>query len=794
MASATDTSRPRTFFLNETHELSPADKTGGGRVPDYVGISWAQKAQRISGSIKTVLRNVEASNDPLRERRYFVVAHPVPELEKRSKNKAKAPSGIVKDLTDFGGVHGRVFDRLGLDLLQVTADGQAIVHGDRDRLEQLAQRSGSLESLGAREQSRWATIDAFDTVPLHLRVDAGWLASLRSDRPSEVVFELQPVLGRVDADMVLRAIADLLARKRGEHLDGTGVDFSGRFWFRGTATQDSIRVVAKDFFSVQAIHSPLYSIAAAVVGASASSGALVPSEPLSVADAKSLPCVAVVDLGVPTDHKQLSAYRRGQFIAQDAASSTRLDHAAFVASRAVFGDVQSADDLSSAAGLCSFYDAVVGDGYSNRISDKTVMDALSGVRGAAPDVRVFNLSFGDERPLAAFESVERREKRLSLQDLDNFAFANDVIIVVAAGNTGEGVVPKTPYPNHYDDPTWALGPWASGFNSLVCGSFVGQVSVGGLVRRVGWPSPFSRVGPGVSGAPVPSFGAEGGNANTAYGNGPGLGVWGFSGAGLVEDRAGTSAAAPILAREAAITFSRLQEYCAPGTHPFGVTVRAFLALTAERTTSDAPVRNLADRTLGFGKAGAGRLRSPLSGSAVILWQGVVETNKDLVRVQIPIPQAWLAEAEEPILRVVLCYDPPVNESARAVWACRKVSAVLHIGPDADSVRGPNRPHPTYPLIARDYKLRRYAPGEEKAADGDLWLLEISYDEVFDYPPGLEFDPRQRVAIAAELFDRGDAAVDPQPAMQALPIAASMNRLSVQKSTVRTPVIVRSRGL
>lgn len=792
MATRSEATRPRTFFLNETHELSPEDKAGGGRIPEYVGISWARKARRISESIGGVLRDVQASNDPLRDHRYFVVARPVPELEKKSTDSRKAPSGILKDPTDFGGSHGRIFERLGLDLLEVTDSGQALVHGDRDRLEQLLQRSRSLDSLGTREQVRWATIDLFETIPPQLRVDAGWVATLQPNVPAEVVFELQPVLGRVEADTVLRAIADLLGRQRGEQLSGTGSDFSGRFWFRGKATERSIRLIAKDFFSVQSIHSPLYSVAAAATLTRARQAVQITQSPPPV-DPKSLPCVAIVDLGVPLDHRQLAIYRRGQFVPQDAMRPTANDHGAFVASRVVFGEADSHEQLAQATARCSYYDVVVGDGYTNRINDKLVMDAMRGVRGAAPDVRVFNLSFGDARPLAAFGDIEQREKRLLMQDLDNFAFANDVVVVVAAGNSAPGVIPDTPYPTHYDDPNWALGPWACGFNTLVCGAFVDQASIGGLVTTVGWPSPFSRIGPGLCEAPVPSFAAAGGNTDASYGFGPGLGVWGFSGAGMAEDRSGTSFAAPILSREAARAIDVLQQYCAQGTQPSAAIVRAFLALTARKTTSDAQVAPLVERTLGLGVAEASRIADPTSGSAVILWQGVIETSKDVVRVQLPVPGSWLADADDPALRLFVCYDPPVNEAAKALWACRKVTAVLRPGPDTRAIRGPNRPHESYPLFNRDYTLKAYAPGEEKEAAGDLWLLEFSYDEVFDYPPGMEFDSRQRVAIAAELFDRGAKRSDPQQALQALPIATSMTRLSVQSTPIRTPVVVRARG-
>jgi Subtilase family len=601
MATESQPHSPRTFFLNEKHELTPSDKTGGGRSPDYVGITWATKGQRIGQSINKALREIESSSDPLRNERFFIVAQPVPQLQKRSTDVKKAPSGVFEEPTSFGGVHGRIFDRLGLDLLQVTDDGRAVVHGDAERLRQLLDRSNSLGTLGAREQSRWATIDLFETIPQSIRVDGEWLNHLRPKQPTDVVFELQPVLNRVDADRVVRAIVDMLTLSKVEKITGSGTDFSGRFWFRGKATIESIRSIAKDFFSVQSIHSPLISFAAASGKPIASKAVVRNTLSSNTQDSKSLPCVAVVDLGVPSDHSFLAEYCRGRFVPQDASAIAFNDHASFVASRIVFGECNTDAALNDAVAQCSFYDAVVGDGYENRVNDKTVMDAVRGVRGAAPDVRVFNLSIGDTRPLSAFAEVDLREKRLLMQDLDNFAFANDVLVVVAAGNSQRGVLPSHSYPNHYHDQQWALGPWAAGFNTLVCGSYVKQVSADGLVKTSGWPSPFSRIGPGLCDSPVPSFCAEGGNTDENYQFQPGLGVWGFSGSGLAEDRLGTSHAAPVLAREAAMALQFLQDYCAPGSVPFAVTVRAFLALTAEKTTVELPVENLAKRTLGFGK-------------------------------------------------------------------------------------------------------------------------------------------------------------------------------------------------
>jgi hypothetical protein len=181
-----------------------------------------------------------------------------------------------------------------------------------------------------------------------------------------------------------------------------------------------------------------------------------------------------------------------------------------------------------------------------------------------------------------------------------------------------------------------------------------------------------------------------------------------------------------------------------------------------------------------------------AGSAVLLWQGYIESPDDKVRVQLPIPLTWLSSAQDPILKIVVCYDPPVSETAHATWACRKVSPVLHLGPDAPSVRAPGGSHASYPVIRRQYHLGKYRPGNEMPAEDDMWLLELAYAQVAPYPPGMDFDPRQRVAFAAELLDIGESPVDPQPAMQALPTAAGMTRLSVQPAPIRSPIIVKTR--
>jgi Subtilase family len=776
----------RTFYLNEQHELTRGKDRGGGRLPEYAPTDWVSRGSRISGSLRRVKQKIDGSTDPLRQSHYFLLANPVDSIEKVTRDKTKAPPGGVATLVedaDFSSAHSRVFGRLGVDLLRVAEDGSAIVHMRPETLDQLASTSEKLNDAGRREQARWIAVDKFDLIPRALKVDEEWLEQLKKAQEADAVIELQPLLTRSEIDRIIRAIADMLRHAK-ERISGTGVDFSGRQWLRGRMLPASIRTVADEFFSVQSLHSPLISITAGP-----SKGAQPAAAPSPVAAPGGLPVIAVVDTGIPADHVHLAPYIRGAYTSPTATFNSLKDHASFVGSRAVFGDLNFDGGLPNKTPVGSYrvFDVNLGGTGFSEIEDKEVYPALRAVVATAPDVRVFNFSFDTRLPLDSMGEVERSEYLALVQDLDNFIFQNDVLVIVAAGNSPPGISPQRSYPRHIDDPQWALGAWARSFNSLTCGAVLGKLSAGGLATQIGWPSPFTRVGPGLCGSPKPDYVAPGGNTTDAYVSAPGLGVWGSSDAGFWEDRIGTSYAAPILCRQAAAAIQRLNSVCEKGARPFGVAVKAFLALTAEPAIEDDVAQDFISRTVGFGYADAGRLAAPQAHSAVLVWQGVLSDKDDQAKIQIPIPLDWLNDAERPVLRLVVSWDPPVNSALSNLWTTRTVNCRLHEQPESRALRTRNLRHASpYPLIERRYQL-------SKKGTEDLWLLEIEYEEIGEYNPAMEFTGEQRVAFAAELIDEGKKKVSPQAAIQAMPIAASMTRLAVPPSVVRTPVIVRTLG-
>jgi hypothetical protein len=779
---------PRNFYLSEQHELARAEKAGGGGIPKYVDINWATKGTAITQSLNRVKTQIRESRDPSKENHYFLLAAPVPQLAKASEDIRKAPHGKVFEDTDFAEKHSRVFRRLGIDLLSVADDGSAVVHMKPEMIEQLSNTARTLRDMGDREKSRWATINRFEMIPPQFRIDSEWLGGLRAKKITDAVIEFQPLLMRSEIDSLIRAVVSMLVQSLGEAVTGTGSDFSGRQWVRGKITPESLTKISESFFSVQSLHSPLISIAAG--SPPVRQGGRV-SAHVGV-DTSNLPVIGVLDTGVPADHVILSKYRRGTYIAPTSTAVPADSHGCFVSSRVVFGDPDYGGGLptSTLAGTARFYDINVAGIRPGEIEDKTIFPALQAIVGTAPDVRVFNMSFDAVDSLDSMGAVKRSEVFSLVQDLDNFVFQNDVLVVIAAGNSPPGLVPSPPYPGHFDAPGWGLGPWARSFNSLTCGSLVARLSSGGLVTKVGWPSPFCRVGPGLCDSPKPDFSSNGGNGTAQYRYGPGLGVWGLTPAGVWEDRSGTSFAAPLLARECAFTVQRLQRVCERGAQPFSVTVKAFLALTAAPPVDEEAVRELAERTLGRGRATAQRLDAPSAGTGVMIWQGVLEDEKDIARIQVPIPADWLGEATEPYLRLIVAWDPPVNAAVKHLWATRNVSAKLRMHPEAPAQRTSRlKPHGSYPVLERLYDLRKLPAN--LTVEGDTWLIEIAYEQIAEYHAAMAFPPQQRVAFAAELLDRGPRKLSPQSHLQALAITKTMTRLTVPPTAARLPVVLRT---
>ena len=203
--------KPRNFYLNEQHELTLGEKSGGFGLPKYGQIDWASKSRRINRSLSLAREAIKKSSDPLRESRYFLLAKPDKKLTKISEKEGKRSEN---DYTvNYSKDNSQVFSRIGLDLLQVNDDGTAVVHSKPEQFDRVLSTAMSLEKVGVREQYRWAPVGEFSIVPPQFRIDYDWVSKLRREVPTEAVIELQPLLTRKEIEKVLSSIFKLLRKK-----------------------------------------------------------------------------------------------------------------------------------------------------------------------------------------------------------------------------------------------------------------------------------------------------------------------------------------------------------------------------------------------------------------------------------------------------------------------------------------------------------------------------------------------------------------------------------------------------
>lgn len=778
----------RTFFLNERQEVTVEERTGFGQ-PKPVDVDWSERSGSLVSSFRAAVSASRGVVDPAvaKAGHLFLLANPVPTVRRQSTRR-RAVDGHVEDHPEFGGRHSLDLKKLGLDLLAVTADGEAVVHVAKENQQKL---EAKLSTLAAgpplREQARWARLDSFSAIPPHRKVSKSWLSSVSEDARVESVVQFFSGLQHIEIEEVLRSLHSFLLGLGGK-LVTYGRRYSGGYWCRAEMPGTALLRTVEAFPSIQYLHER-HEVTTFGWGTSSGMRRIPPIRGTAPID--SLPIVAVVDTGVPFQHRELDAYRAGNYTLPNRQMPAWTDHGSMVASCIVFGGSDPLAPGSADSSTCRFYNVDVGR-TADQVHDDRLEEAMTAVRGSEPAIRVFNLSFGSRRPYAQLNDVEQLQHLLRLQQLDMFAFGNDALLVIAAGNSSPGVVPPERYPGHLDQPAWGLGVEALSYNGLVCGGFVGTAVPDGVAGRTGAPSPFSRIGPGLNGVPAPGFSAVGGDVGADYRPLAGASVWVTNaGADWVEN-VGTSFAAPLLAREVAWTVELLKQRCPPGVEPFAATVKAWMHfVAAHRAQFRGRLAKLASRTLGAGWATHNRLRSPDPESAVFVYQTMLGMPNQVQPLLVPVPLHWLREAKHPRLRLVCAWLTPVNSALKRLWGVRKVSIQARPFGGLAPLPGRSKRFGTYPLIDRTYRLDLDALEEKGFVVSEaLWRFDIHYEVMGADPPALTVEAWQRVGIVMELYDDSEVPVSPQSAVQEHKLATELDRLGVTQVPVSPQLNVR----
>ena len=423
---------------------------------------------------------------------------------------------------------------------------------------------------------------------------------------------------------------------------------------------------------------------------------LLPSPYLSVEDLHTLdedalppvepalgtsPIVGLVDSGVASAHPLISA----GLVTTDALSSgiedgeDRNGHGTMVAGLLMYGRIDRAISLGlPMRPLCRVVSAAVlnaeGKFSTEDLWESDVSRAIAWC--ADQGARIINLSIGDSRaPLLS----ERQTPVAAI--VDQLIRRRDLIVFISAGNSRPAdylaevsVDALNDYPTQLlDDPnSRVLDPGTSSLSLTVGGITESEAATGMASREVasrrpfgkpGWPSPITRVGPGLSGAVKPELvelaGTLGLESGTIVSNDAELGVISTLSKGpkLLGFRPGTSFAAPLAARVAAGIRSRFPDFS-------GELVRALVLLssvptefegelTAEtKAAAEAATLNL----IGFGRPSMARAIESTDHRATLISDSSISINGVHVY-EIPIPTSFFQSGGVRGIDVALAFSP-----------------------------------------------------------------------------------------------------------------------------------------
>lgn len=794
----TKESLPRNFFLNESHELSPLDRSIFGKSKSIASMDWSSRSSTLMSSLTTAMRTAVSAYDPITKIRTFVGVVPPPEVLRNSK-AATSVGGVVSERPDYSGAQSNLFRRIGLDLLENWDDGSASVHFLSSHQEQIAATIRRLPQASLKEQSYWAYFERFQAEPWERRVSGRWMEEISHSNSVTAVVRFQPVLDRPEADMLLRSLTDYVGNRgspneRSQSFGPIEREYSGRFSVSCLLSPKSIRFIAENFGSVQLIHPPLVTNVQSAEDFDASH--FTKTDPTSSSSSwqstsllPALPVVGVVDVGANLTVNGLLGVARRGFRSPKLTGQIQFvgDHGTQVASCVAYGRSGATDVLDPSQATCQVVDVMVPLASNPpRVDCPTAVNGIAAVVATQQGVRIFNLSF-DSDSTREMDEPTKKSWMSMVQDLDNLAFDQDLVCVVSSGNTKSSPT-SAPYPTHINDSRWAIGAFAQTHNGLVCGAYLPGAFRVGRSHVSDTPATYSRVGPGENDSLGPTFGAPSGDLRNGLAQDR---QWAFDSSGNWVAVSGTSMAAPLLSREAAWAMELLTRVCLDGATPFAGTIKAWLYAMARRPQHRGAIGKLSDRTLGRGWGEARALAFPSESSAVFVWQTELVAAGAIARVKFVVPGAWLRSATRPKLTLVAAWNSPVNAAVPTKWSSRKVSIVVRPRPLGKPLGGAGKAKGTFPLIRREFPVDVDSLREQGFDEvGDVWELEVDYQQKYPLIGG-QTTGRQRIGVVMELSDDCDAPISPQPFVVAHPLSASMTHLSRIDIVSTSAVLVES---
>lgn len=440
-----------------------------------------------------------------------------------------------------------------------------------------------------------------------------------------------------------------------------------------------------------------------------------PTPPLPSPDG---PRICVVDSGATSNHPLLinNFGHAESVLTSTATTADENGHGTMVAGLAVFGHIRACYSDGHFSSPVTLYSARVLNA-GNRFDDETLIvkqmqKAIDAFVREPYACRVFNLSLGDDK---AWLQQNTRQS-LWAESLDIIAREKNVLLVLSTGNhnlddarnSTEAEAVVTGYPDYLFAPECGLAEPATAAIPLTVGGITESASPAVRLGRASdditfgiaeplQPSPFTRIGPGINDAIKPEFVAVAGNSAfrgmSSYrtvGSDHGMSVMSLShtpSERLFAFDVGTSFAAPLVARTAAIVWKRIETDL--GREPQANLVRAVLATAAgvpEPTKQLlAPTRNEEEirRVCGYGLIDEELAIESADRRVTMLYQGSLPLDTiDIF--EVPIPVEFRNASGRKQITVAIAFNPPVRRR-RAEYLGVRMNYTLIRGKSLDQI-------------------------------------------------------------------------------------------------------------
>jgi len=425
------------------------------------------------------------------------------------------------------------------------------------------------------------------------------------------------------------------------------------------------------------------------------------------------PAIIILDSGILSGHPLLAnGVGDAICVIPEFDASDDVGHGTMVAGIALYGDIKKCSEekrfhphvwILSAKIMYAEKDPNTGEIYSTyderQLLENQLFQAIQSLTSRYNNTHVINISFGNEA-----SCIFKGKQQFPLASfIDELAHDLNLIFVISAGNF---ITPDYPdrYPHYLcdDDERNKIIDPASSIYALTVGSitqdYVSHMAESRLVPHEGYPSPFTRVGPGLNGMIKPELVETGGtlpyNESTSYFLEPpqtGIFVlnpkW-MEESSLLTTDCGTSLSAPKVANYLAQLCKKYPN-CTPNT------IKAFL-LASARMPGDRPepldidtysssTRELESiyNIYGFGQPNLASAEDSNSSSVLLFAENSLKI-RGVCYYYLYLPEAFLNTDGEREISVTLVYNPPVRRT-RADYMGIKMEFTLYKNTDIEDL-------------------------------------------------------------------------------------------------------------